>query len=337
MLKKQAIIIGAGFSYPSRIPKQDQIMKEILGLDSNNLKFVDISLPQDIAKFTMFIRYLYAKVSEKESIPLEDLYTLIDSSILKQRNIGVFPPSALFSIRDSLDRLVSFVVNRPISDVDLKKTLSKINKYIRRDSVFISLNWDSLLEKTLSYAGKEIDYVIGLEGKLAKRGNREIPTTVLKPHGSLDWKICSICETIYSIAETEITECFSCKGRGSIDKKTKDDLQDLGIRTEGGALRPLIISPTFLKTNSVSQINLIYQRIFKELSEAQELLFIGYSLPLSDHDIRNILIKAYAVNGNISVRVILKEKGDESKRHEMMKRYSSIYGSQNLKFIWSGY
>jgi len=59
-------------------------------------------------------------------------------------------------------------------------------------------------------------------------------------------------------------------------------------------------------------------------------------LPISDHDIRDLLIKSYSIKRKSSVSVILKPSSDTEKA-ELTQHYNSIFDDSVLNFKWDGF
>ena len=56
-------------------------------------------------------------------------------------------------------------------------------------------------------------------------------------------------------------------------------------------LQSNLLLPTYLKNLSNIQIKLVWQNAAIELSEAMRIVFIGYSLPAADFEIRQLLAR----------------------------------------------
>jgi hypothetical protein len=235
-----------------------------------------------------------------------------------------------------LDRLILYIVNKDISPSDIQRYGNKVHKLISNGKAkFISLNWDYLLERVLISLDYQIDYGVPLERTYKQ--NRSGPRIlVLKPHGSLNWRLCPICESIYVFMEHEnIFQCAKCMKLYDTKKEIIEVLQNLDVNFNRSLL-PLLVSPTFLKAHTVPQLNIIVQKMYSVLSKADELLFIGYSLPISDHDIRDPLIKSYSSKREITVDVILKPSSEREKT-ELKQHYNSIFQESILNFKWDGF
>lgn len=338
--KKKVIILGAGFSYDAGIPLQNNLLGDIFKIEAQDYAAGGISLRSDQQKLKGFLKNLYGNDPDPRSIPLEDLYTMIDIAITRQRNIDIFDPSSLFKIRESLDRLILYTVNKDISEKAIDDYIEKVKKLLKTGiNKFISLNWDYLLEQILVKLGYQIDYGAKLEfsekKQTGKEGQKSI--TVLKPHGSLNWRLCPICETIFYFLENEnIFRCPNCEEIYEKKKHIIESYPEDSRFTFEPDLLPLLVSPTFMKNNIVPQLNIIMQLMYRHLSEADQLIFIGYSLPISDHDIRDYLIKAYSLNQEMSVKVILKSKKKRDKE-TLKSHYNNIFAKANPKFLWGGF
>jgi hypothetical protein len=335
----RVIVLGAGFSCSAGIPLQKDLLTDISQIELD-LFSSGGALARDKQKLDAFLENLYGLERNPENITLEDLYTMIDMAISRQRNIGIFAPSSLFKIRESLDRLILYTVNKDIPPETIDDYKVKVEETIgEKNAVFINLNWDFLLEQILLHLGYQVEYGVSLKSieKHQERGAAGKKMLVLKPHGSLNWRLCPICETIYFFMKySDISTCSQC--RSIYEKKNRiiQLFQDKHRFTFEPDLLPLLVSPTFMKNNIVPQLNIIMQKMYRALTEADELIFIGYSLPISDHDIRDYLIKAYSLKPEISVKVILKSN-DQREKKALQSHYDSIFASAEPNYHWDGF
>ena len=344
-MSSRVVILGAGFSQAAGVPSQKDLLKRIVNIHDyvDLLDSFDTEILSDKEIVEIFIEHLF-KNTVQSKISLEDLYTIIDRSVIKQRNIGIFDVAAIIQVRESLDRLISFVVNKEINEDAITKIYLPLIEELEKTNTlgFISLNWDFLLEKVLFTKSISTDYVVPLETMVfQKHLNYSNKYKVLKPHGSLNWLYCPICETIYSDIDfsthnISLSKCHKCEKIYNANIKNLHSLKQFHNIFIRKGLMPLLISPTFIKDNSSPHLNFLFQEIYNFLVNSEELIFIGYSLPISDHDIRNILIKANSVNQNSKIKVILKENRPDQKQY-LMNNYKSIYGENNIEFYWNGF
>lgn len=94
----------------------------------------------------------------------------------------------------------------------------------------------------------------------------------------------------------------------------------------------------------------IWRAAFNELAKADEVIFIGYSFPEADYELRYLLKKA--IRKQTKIRVILYKTdnpeyySDKIKNQDLEfvksrlalpeKRYSSFFNKNNLKFNYKG-
>lgn len=76
---------------------------------------------------------------------------------------------------------------------------------------------------------------------------------------------------------------------------------------------------------------MIYDEAFHTLRSACRVLFIGYSLPEADHDLRYLFRKA--IRPSAEIRVILKEPAAE----DAVQRYKQLFGLDDNCFSRKGF
>ena len=228
----------------------------------------------------------------------------------------------------------------------------------------ITMNWDDLLDRSLSRKCNSYnltvkdeeriysDYCIydyGLNGEF-------MPSTHIKPngmynlkylklHGSLNWLICPRCKRLFIDRDHSIAirdeVCRFCNTEYSVKPPH---------------LGGIIITPTFMKTLSELHLKSIWQNAFLELSKATEIVFIGYSFPDADFEMRCLLKKA--VNPDTSITVVLHESDDmdgligqlkengieesvlinlKKRLDSPEKRYKSFFGKERVSVLYNGF
>jgi len=156
-----------------------------------------------------------------------------------------------------------------------KRDLSKINKmvdFFGQNTIYVSFNYDLLLETALSKS--EIEYCYGISG------DPDI-VSILKPHGSINWfyqdrfKKHQDVEMInygnnFLIANTlNFADIERCKGRD-----------------------PVIISPTPNKRIEEHELKKIWTGFSSTMHNGKSLYIIGYSLPSADRLARLVIRRA---------------------------------------------
>jgi SIR2-like protein len=130
-----------------------------------------------------------------------------------------------------------------------------------RKTVFVSLNYDILLDRCIIASGYQIDYKVEAFLDTPKTGE---VITLLKLHGSLNWRSCDACHVLLDLRHSTIgprSKCSKC-----------------GERTA----RPLLIRPTLLKDFRHRVWQDVWRAAGRALAGAKTWVFVGYSLPLAD-------------------------------------------------------
>jgi hypothetical protein len=148
----------------------------------------------------------------------------------------------------------------------------------REGSTIVSFNWDLVLdERLLEDVTAPAQYGFG-----AKLGR----PLVLKPHGSLNWFDESQAKSIKADRKVLLAR----EGESSIYAFAKFR----GPRSKTGKrYKPLIIPPHYMKRFDGPGFKNLWQTCVSELSTADEIVFVGYSLPPSDFHARFMLRCAF--------------------------------------------
>ncbi|MCY1456218.1 hypothetical protein D9M71_734200 [compost metagenome] len=90
--------------------------------------------------------------------------------------------------------------------------------------------------------------------------------------------------------------------------------------------------PTYLKNLSNPQYRIIWQNAGIEISEADEIVFIGYSLPYADFEMRQLLSRMTRKDARIHVVDYLPSEN----RAELKAHWSKFFGKREIKFSFDG-
>jgi hypothetical protein len=149
--------------------------------------------------------------------------------------------------------------------------LSRVMSRFRDDeSAVISFNWDLIIDQAL-FGGGLNAAAYGFSEEL-----HDGPL-LLKPHGSLNWYQGTQLERVPDLKRAEIFH----------HKKTSQCvhafLRPRGVKSKAGnRYNPLIVPPTYLKDFTPAIFQLLWKNCVDLLSTAEELVFLGYSLPAAD-------------------------------------------------------
>lgn len=358
-MRKKVYVIGAGFSALAGLPVQSKILPRIRDFsyfsDSPTSPELIRSWIDDLAYINKFFKELFPKAASPN---LEDVFTLLDYAIESEGNVKNFDWQSLVKARDSLNRLILAVFYPGVTmNQDAYNCIA--SKFVRSRVVakqksdplsVISVNWDSLLEdsiynciKAVNKKGKiDVDYCCRtavLEGvnsphlcSLNQKAKGRYNIKVVKLHGSMNWLICPACNILYTGLGSDRSQgelylrdryCSKCAETG---KKIK--------------LNHFFITPTFLKTFTNPHVKMTWYNAFIELSEASEVVFIGYSFPISDYHFRALLRSALSPEAKITVVLApdVDPRKFEKKSREFLPtaRYKDFFCSNKLVFDYGG-
>lgn len=357
-MSKTVYILGAGFSKSANAPLQSELIKEIFRIKNDEL-------PHD--QRNLFLKYrnefknflsdaFFTDETKFEDINLEDIYTPIDRCIsdnLAFRNIS---PMDLIEFRQKINGLIIIMLDHKLRMTRTRgghiehftNYLITQRKLNLNDDPFaiISTNWDILIDNALKRKIPDsegtVDYCCNvtpydseapvMTGLLAKgRGMYNIK--ILKLHGSMNWLHCKRCQRLFvtffeKIALNEYVNKPICR---MCEKNFKNSLTSDG----GAMLSSQLIMPTFLKDLNNVQLKMIWQNAGIELSEASKIIFMGYSLPMADFELRQLL--ARNVRHHSSIEVVLNKRPDNSNIDQSPeKRYRAFFGKRPLVFHYGG-
>lgn len=355
---ENVLFLGAGFSIPSGIAPQKRLLKDILEIPKK--EYTDdvpsgINFYSALDKTKDFLKDIFGKnYSERR---LEDIFTLLDTSIHKDKPIA--PTFKMTEIKDYKKKLYFCIIyylyfeqynnnNKKYNDI-LNRLISK---YGKNNWCTITLNWDIVWDEVLRNKFGHVDYCAEIydinDGTLLPSTTRE-DSKNLKLHGSCDWFVCQRCERIFRMNLFDESEDVNIENlfEGVICPACFKslNLNDKNINNEPN-LEPIIITPTFKKKIKNIRLQMIWNRALHLLSRVKRVIFIGYSFPLSDYHIRNLLARSVlrTRKEQTKITVILAEQdrceNDQYKRHYPPARYKDFFNelaSQgNIEFNFSG-
>lgn len=273
--------------------------------------------------------------------------------------------ASLIEVRDSLVRSILAILHG-CSDQHTKTKHSQFRQFAaylirerlrstqKRDPFsVISLNWDSLLEDSLyrvltdtggivgGRAAADVDYCVYT---YPLDGSPHMPSTkqkaagvynlkVLKLHGSATWLRCPNSNVIYTgLGSKESSQALYVQTRPSPLVERYGDGQ-----AAPPDLEPYILTPSFTKVLDLPQIQATWHNAYVELREAAEVVFIGYSLPDADHQVRTLLRRA--IRPSAKIEIVLLATPEVKKLREkspVAQRYRDVFGRRKLGFQFDG-
>ncbi len=296
---KTAIVFGAGASIPPLVGQQDLVLKLqttagverlfpaqkyirtvfpglINGkIEAGTLQFEDIVGPLEIAESEEYWFHFGGRKKAGKGTVLTNKTVLdsLDTWVAMALDPESLPkrPGKHDKDRESKEqeysRLYMPSVSSGLGYAQLVSLLRQLQ--ILQSTAFISMNYDILLDRVLHVSGSHWpNYWIDgfFEGHESKAIDHRAGSalTLLKLHGSLNWRVCESCHILRDYKELVVwpnDKCSDCE-------------KDLA--------RPMLIRPTLLKDFRHRVWRDIWRKAGHILASAEKWVFIGYSLPLAD-------------------------------------------------------
>lgn len=186
-------------------------------------------------------------------------------------NTGYHPPKASLDHYDFFAMLVGGKFDPP-------------EKRAHRKDVVITFNYDLVLDHALMRAGIPVSYHLPEQNVSVPAANSKDGFSLLKLHGSTNWGICTNCKKHIVVSLDKMTsspgifknmECRECQKR---------------------AFQPMLVPPSWDKTEYQDLIQPIWNRAVTELQKATRICIIGYSLPESDAYFKYLLTLGLSEN-----------------------------------------
>jgi NAD-dependent SIR2 family protein deacetylase len=328
-------VLGAGFSKAAGLPTQKELLPGSLAFKGGDYHFKN-------AKSTVqaFISENFSGV-KLDHLALEDLFTILDKAVLGKEYFSGYPWQTLYLIRKSLVHILLVLIDtRMQSVIDRKKLYKGLGRFITGCILkgnphvsIISLNWDTLFESVINdlVSGRkrkriDIDYCV-FSHLLPTPHQSSGPVTIskyalkiMKLHGSINWLYCPNCSRLYvhrykNIGIDYADVCPHCP--------VNEDQKIL--------LEEMILTPTMLKELQNHHLGLTWQHAFMELNRADKVVFIGYSLPLADFELRYFFKKALPKDAELYAVLHAADKTNGTR-----ERYENFFG-MNVQFCFDGF
>jgi hypothetical protein len=321
------------------------------------------------------------KIASEVNVTLEDLFTIFDKIILGHEHFQLYSSENIINIHKALRSCIIFLLSYRCAqasknnDSVYKLFSNKIfniglNTSSINDNIsIITMNWDSLLENEFyrlcqnhnsNNPQKMIYPDLCFNDDSYKENEKHIMSTYLrakgynnikfiKLHGSINWLGCPYCGRLYvdfidDIALNELLpNCFCpiCKNNIVIENSPQ--------------LYSILITPTFLKDLNNLHLKNIWHNALINLIEAEKIIFIGYSFPDADFEMRCLLKKAVQPNTHIEIvlhhfdnpeyyisrlekyNLNTNEKNIIIDRLNLPeKRYKAFFGNKVIKLYYNG-
>ena len=356
---KTVFVLGAGFSYGTGAPMQSQIIKEIIRLHGERPWLFDA------IKLNAFEEFLTETLSippdKVDLVPLEDVFTPLDRCLLDGISFRSLDLNKVKEMRELIQYLIGVMMQELLLDAKKEHVDQFANVLVQACSVrrnmeykknrdpasVVSLNWDILLDNSINskiqehehkYGRAVVDYCCHISSYdqynenvkpgLEVLGMGGYNVKLLKLHGSLNWLQCPRCMRLYVDYDNKIAV------QQYLLKNPCRHCNKNFVGEQPSVLEANLIMPTFLKNLSNPQFKLIWQNAGIELAEADKVVFIGYSLPQADFEVRQLLSRM--IRKTATIEVITKGKESDHAVIELMGRYKVFFGNRKITPFYEG-
>lgn len=302
MLNKIAFILGAGFSKCADLPVQAEFSNLLTSAEFDNS--IDKVITNAIKDF---LKDVFGWKDKNEIPSLEDIFTFIDLSAGSGHHLGIkYKPNRLRALRRML-------IYRTFQIIDYRfKYSNDIDKLLRHyeksDPSFIVMNWDIVLEKHLQKisSSRKVNYITpSYDWNNYERGDAEDGIKICKIHGSSNWVYCENCKTLFYVLDEKLS---LHKKVGLIkadfrlfDEKFTDKHFDTSIGLSpndkkckicNNSVASHIATFSYRKSFRTAAYPAIWAEAENILANATKWIFIGYSLPEADFELKHLIKSA---------------------------------------------
>ncbi len=346
------LILGAGFSKCADLPIQSEFSSLLLSDEfSSGLD------PAITRVLTEFLKDIFGWCSGATFPSLEDVFTCIDLSAAAGHHLGIkYTPKALRAIRRMAIHRIFSVLDRQFQySPDISSVLSS---ELQGPCSFVVLNWDIVLEKHLQrldpaikvdYCCDSTDWNKGNGPNVSGgAGEHTKALEVCKLHGSSNWVYCENCKTLFY----DLNQKLSLRTKVGLIKadfrlfdetfKGKVFEQSLGIDASERQCRHCnnmvsshIATFSYRKSFRTHAYPSIWHRAEDLLAMAGRWVFVGYSLPKADFELKHLLKSAQLRFAHLRPRAELildvVVKGDAARSD-----YEAFFGSDRFRYFDGG-
>ncbi len=345
-LKSTAFVLGAGFSRSANLPVQAELEAQLLSEEFHD--------PIDrviTAALKEFLDEVFGW-SDQYPIPaLEDIFTIVDLSAGNGHTLGVkYPPKMLRALRRMLVYRVFSILDRPLhySD-DILALLTRFCRLGSRSS-FVVLNWDIVLEQHFAQAlpGTAIDYCCPCYDWVNPAAAEKVAgIQICKMYGLVNWMYCENCRSLFFDLQRKLAlrtkaelvpsdfQLFDAgHGHALFDAALDDNADDRSCKSCGNRLSSHIATFSYRKSFRTPAYSSMWYHAERLLAEATRWIFIGYSLPEADYELKHLLKSAQLSLKHLQRgrRVEVVVLGDAATRD----KYQRFFGAQLVEFYDGG-
>lgn len=323
----------AKLSQNGKIAKEIEGTKHIKSLFSKTNNLEEVVIKNDfIKKLSSLKEEIRSALSEeKVFVDLEDLFTKLDKCVQTQSSWKKYSFIQVIQIKQYILQLFIYYFGKKNAQFVVNEDYESFAEFIAQNNVsVVTTNWDTLCEQIFESQGIKCDLCLSCDSyyHINKRKNIR---QIAKIHGSISWFSCSNCGSLNIKSKgTESHFLLSDK---------KNTCKQCGVKQQDDFLfTPEIITPTMVKMFSKQLYNNIWQNAEYMLKDAQEIIFVGYSMPLADFEFRYMLTKYISPSAKIKVVLHKLDKKNPDERREVPEdRYKCAFPKNDMEFFYDGF
>jgi hypothetical protein len=349
MRRTHIYIVGAGFSMHAGLPLQADFTEALLAPRA------EASHPMHhlIAHLGKFVHdaFDHNESAKARFWPnLEDVFTNIDLAANTGHHLGpTHAPSGLRTTRRVLLARMIYMLNEMYIEAEGKKAgnWNRLDRFFKgldiNRSAFISMNWDTVIERSLAQRRKvnNFDYRCGaIAAKFGGKGNviseralaktsKQVP--VVKIHGSVNWLYCDNCRQLYWFPTGDAI-------RVAMQLITPQEAKKLGLEEPEECARwrclncttvPLttrIATFSFLKALDFPMFERSWLSAEGLLRNADKWVFIGYSLPAADYEFKHLLKRVQLSRKEAPEFIVITKRPEKYSEDDYDYTYANYQG-----------
>lgn len=299
-MSKTVFILGAGASREAGAPLMSELamdIRDMAGTDGGNGLSAVLNGMNELRA-----THYRSPVDTKN---LEAVFSAFEMAELTGRLGSISNVEGLTdALRDAIQRVLGNAISFPIDSEDGRlKPSPSYRRFVelinfmqpmygppgnQPVSVF-TFNYDPCLDDALCCSNLGFNYHL-----TDTNTTGELP--LLKLHGSLNWVLCPVCNTVTfwdigkELAEVQFSRTeIEDFGRSEFKLSKVFDKQHKYKCSHSGPADPFIVPPTYNKRGAHQSIEFVWRAAARELADAENIYVIGFSLPATDQFFRDLL------------------------------------------------
>jgi len=290
---------GASSTAPYKVPVQGKLLEEFNKINPSGKD----GAKQEFMQYRERVRIACERIqpgSTFENVTLEEVFSAYEI----QNQAGWATDAEKKQARDSIQDLRRMLIRStgmrgrgdalkfrphkrkhtasPYAELLEKLFPLKCSIQTLKSHVLVTMNYDISLDRCLINMKRrgcgllDLDYGVEfanyrLTDSFTRPGERSV--LLLRLHGGLNWMRCLACQALFTTvdAHARMFETQSCRMCGS------------------ERLDYIIVHPSFHRSYTDPVLQMVWGRLLEELRHADRWIFVGYSLPPADVDLRVLL------------------------------------------------